>query len=182
MNWLTQLIDRLFSWIPKISIVRPDENGVRITCGRWYRPLLPGLYLWWPPIQEIDIINVMSQIIDLREQSLTTLDGKSIAISGAVEYSIRDVTKAVLKVQDYDRSLPTLCLGKIAEYVESHNFIECKSVIIKEVLRKEIREHVNAWGIAVKHIFVTDNVIATTHRIMLHNITTIFGGDGDESL
>lgn len=182
MNWLIELIDRLFWFVPRIAIIRPDENGVRITYGHRYRSLPPGLYLWWPVIQEIDIINVMAQVIDLREQSLTTLDGKSIAISGAVEYSIRDVVKAVLKVQDYDRSLPTLCLGKIAEYVESHDLADCKSAKIKEILRKEIREHVNAWGISVKHIFITDNIVATTYRIMLHNTigTTVINGTGGE--
>lgn len=170
MQWLANFIDKLFCFIPRIRLIRPDECGIRITCGHKYRLTPPGWYFVWPILQEIDVINVMPQIIDLREQSLTTADGKSIAISGAVEYSMRDVVKAVFNVQDYDRSLPTLCLGKIAEYVESHDFKDCKSTVIKEALRKEIREHVNAWGIAIKHIFITDNVVAKTYRIMFHGI------------
>ena len=173
MNWLHNLINKLLAWIPRLWMVNPDESGVRITLGSRVKTLVPGWYVYWPLMQECINIPSTPQVIDLRSQSLTTKNGRSVVISGAVEYSIRDAEKAILKIQDYDKSLPTLCLGKIAEYVETHDFENCKSVVIKEALRKEIREHVNAWGIAVKHIFITDNIIAKTYRVMLRNVRSV---------
>lgn len=162
------------AWIPRICLINPDESGVRITGGKRFRAKGPGWYIWWPLIQECKKITVTPQVVDLREQSLTTQDGAEKAISGAVEYDIRDAIKAILHVQDYDKNLPTLCLGKIADYVETHPANECRSALIKTELRKEIREHVNKWGIRILNIFITDNVSAKTYRIMLHATTNSF--------
>lgn len=171
MQWLKVLIDMIIAWIPRIQLINPDESGVRITGGKRYRAKGPGWYIWWPLIQECKKITITPQVVDLREQSLTTLDGEKRAISGAVEYDIRDAVKAILKVQDYDKNLPTLCLGKITDYVEAHPASECRASLIKTELKKEIREHVNKWGIRILNIFITDNVAADTKRIMLHAAT-----------
>lgn len=161
----------LIAWIPRIQLINPDEAGIRITCGKRYRAKGPGWYVWWPMLQECKKITITPQIVDLREQSLTTLDGKKQVISGAVEYDIRDAVKAILKVQDYDKNLPTLCLGKITDYVEAHPASECRANLLKAEIRKEIREHVSKWGIRILNIFITDNTSAETHRIMLHAST-----------
>lgn len=172
MQWLKELIERLICLIPRIQLINPDEAGVRITGGKRYRAKGPGWYIYWPIIQECKKITTTPQIVDLREQSLTTSDGKKQVISGAVEYDIRDAVKAILKVQDYDKNLPTLCLGKITDYVESHPASDCRASLIKAEIRKEIREHVNKWGIHILNIFITDNVSAETYRVMLHAATT----------
>lgn len=171
MEWLSQLINQLFCWIPRIYLVDPDEMGIRVTGGHRYRLKKPGWYIWWPVIQSIRVLTVTVQVIDLREQGLTTADNKSIAISGAVEYTVRDAVKALLCVQDVDKNLPTLCLGKISEYVETHEFTNCTSQQLKTELRKEIREHVADWGITIKHIYITDRINATAHKVMLNTTT-----------
>ena len=151
--------------------MEPNESGIRTTLGSHYSSTPSGWYVFWPLIQSTIKITVTPQIVDLREQSLTTLDGEKQVISGAVEYDIRDAVKAILCVQDYDKNLPTLCLGKISDYVEAHPASECRSALIKAELRKEIREHVNKWGIRILNIFITDNVSAKTIRVMLHATT-----------
>jgi len=171
MQWLINVFNKLTCWIPRICLVNPDESGVRITCGKNFSLMSPGWYIYWPLIQECQKLTTTVQVVDLREQGLTTRDNKNLAISGAVEYTVRDVTKALLQVQDVDKNLPTLCLGKIAEYIESHDFVDCTSEKIKMELRKEIREHVNSWGLAVKHIYITDRITATAYKIMLNTTT-----------
>ena len=153
--------------IPRLEFVLPDELVVRITMGKYVKSLTPGWFVVWPLIQEIQVITKTVQVVNLQEQGLQTLDGKSLAISGAVEYAVRDSVKAILEVQDVDKSLPVLCLGKIAEFVESRNLADCTSENIKTELRKEVREHVGAWGVGVKHIFITDRIIATAHKVMI---------------
>lgn len=167
MQWLTDLINRLLCIFPRIVLVHPDEMGLRISLGYCYKALEPGWYIYLPLLQFISKLPITPQVVDLKSQSLTTQDGKGIIISGAIEYSIRDITKAVLRVCNLDKSLPTLCLGKVAEYVETHDFIDCKSSAIKKELRREIREHVGDWGIQVHHIFLTDNITARSVRLFL---------------
>ena len=171
MQWLKQFFQFITDIIPRIWLVCPDESGVRITLGKRFRLTSPGWYVYWPLIQVVRKLTVTTQVIDLREQGLTTQDNKNLAISGAVEYTVRDSVKAILQVQDVDKNLPTLCLGKIAEYVETHDYDECTSEKIKTELRKEIREHVNAWGLAIKHIYITDRITTTAYKIMLNTTT-----------
>jgi regulator of protease activity HflC (stomatin/prohibitin superfamily) len=171
VEWLKQLLQLITDLIPRIWLVNPDESGVRVTLGSRIRPTPPGWWLYWPVVQLCQKLTTVIQVVDLREQGLTTVDGVSLAISGAVEYTIRDAVKAILQVTDVDKNLPTLCLGKIAEYVERNTYADCTSEKIKAELRKEIREHVNAWGVAVKHIYVTDRIEAKALKIML-NATT----------
>ena len=168
MQWLEKLINRVFKFIPRLKMIAPDEGGVRITLGSHVTTLKPGWFIYWPLIQTIPVIAIMPQVVDLREQGLTTLDGVGLAISGAVEYAVRDTRRAILEVQDYDRSLPTLCLGKIAEYVENHDQKNCTSEKIGTEVRREIREHANSWGISIKHVYITDRIVATAYKIMLN--------------
>ena len=167
MQWLTDLINKLFCFIPRIVLILPNEMGVRVTLGSRYRALNPGWYLYFPLLQVVEQLIVTPQVVDLKSQSLTTQDGKGIIISGAIEYSIKDIVRAILHVCNLDKSMLTLCLGKIAEYVETHDFSQCKSSDIKEQLRREIREHVTNWGIKVHHIFLTDNIAARSLRLFI---------------
>ncbi|HUW45763.1 MAG TPA: SPFH domain-containing protein [Dehalococcoidia bacterium] len=167
MQWLERLISAILDLFPRIWMIFPDEAGIRITGGSRFRPKGPGWYAYWPIIQECVKITVTPQIIDLRDQSLTTSDGHVIAISGAVEYSIRDAKKAILDVQDLDKSLPALCLGKITEYVEVHTLAECRAESLKDELKMAIRSHVNDWGIKLREVFITDAAKARVIRLML---------------
>jgi regulator of protease activity HflC (stomatin/prohibitin superfamily) len=167
MQWLTDLINKLFCFIPRIVLILPNEMGLRITLGNHYRVISPGWYLYFPLLQQVLQLTVTPQVIDLKSQSLTTSDNKGIIISGAVEYGIRDVAKALLEVCNLDKTLPTLCLGKIAEYVETHTANECTTENIKNELRKEIMEHVNVWGIKLHHVYLTDRITARSVRVFL---------------
>lgn len=157
MQWLTELFNKATCWIPRIVLIAPDEGGVRVTLGKYLAPTPPGWYLIFPLIQKVIYITVTPQVEDLRAQSIMTSDGFSMAVSGAVEYSIRDAVKAILNVQDYDRSLKNLSLGAIVDYVTTHTLEQCKNVEeIKNVVRKALRLHVNDWGIKLINVYITD--------------------------
>ena len=157
MQWLVGLFEKATAWIPRVVLIAPDEGGVRVTLGKHVGLTPPGWYISWPLIQEITYITVTPQVEDLRAQSIMTSDSVSIAVSGAIEYSIRDVKKAILSVQDFDKSLKNLALGVIVDYVTSHTLAECKDVEqIKITVRKALRAHVNDWGIKLINVYVTD--------------------------
>ncbi len=157
MNWLTQLFNRVTCWIPRIALVAPDESGVRVTLGKYIHPTPPGWYIIFPMIQVLAALTITPQVEDLRAQSVMTSDGISVAVSGAIEYSIRDAEKALLRVQDFDKSLKNLALGVIVDFVTSHTLNECRNVEeIKEIVRKALRAHVNDWGIKLINVYITD--------------------------
>lgn len=164
MNWLIQFLDRLLCWIPRIWLISPDESGIRITLGNRVKSTLPGWYIYWPLIQEIMKITITPQVVDLRAQSVMTKDGKDMCFGGAIMYRIREAQNAILKVQDYDKSLQTLALGIISRYIgeaEQLN-IPCIETAILNGIRKDAR----GWGIEIMRIYITDLGTAKNIRIL----------------
>ena len=119
MEWIRELIEKLTSWVPRIWLVEPNESGVRITLGKHVKDTPCGWYFCIPIIQTMIKLEIVSQVVDLRSQSLRTKDSVDVVISGGIQYKICNVRKAILNVQDFDKALQVLALGIIAEYVAS---------------------------------------------------------------
>lgn len=166
MNWLTQLLDRLLCWIPRIWLVFPDEGGIRATLGNRVSPTPPGWYLYWPLIQEMTKITVTPQVVDLRAQSVMTKDRVDMCFGGAVMYRIRDAQNAILKVQDYDKSLQTLALGIINRHIDQVDSSLLIVGTIEETILKGIKEHARGWGIEIMRVYITDLGTAKNIRVL----------------
>ena len=167
MNWLNRIFEFISSWIPKIVLIEPDEEGLRISLGCHVRSLLPGWYVFLPLLQTCAKITVSTQIKDIREQSLTTKDGKNVIVGGAVQYRITDVRKALLNVMDFDSALQTLVLGTISTHVSNRDYDECRNIPdLENVLLKGTREVASGFGLKVARVFITDFCKADTYRIV----------------
>ncbi len=165
MNWLVNLIDKLFAFVPRLLIVEIDEAGIRTTLGKHVKVLEPGWYIYWPLIQQEYVIGVTPQVVDLRPQSVC-YEGCDYCISGAIQYRIRDIRAANFNVQDFDTALQNLALGVISEYVnslESDKFLTVPE--IKIAVLKGIKENARGWGLDIMKIFVTD--LGSTKNVMV---------------
>lgn len=172
MNWLIQFIDRLFSFVPRIWLVNPDEAGIRITLGKHYRAIVPGWYIYWPLIQECTTITVTPQVVDLRAQSVFTRDGWDLCFGGGIMYRVSDSVKAILKVNDYDKSLYTLALGIVTNYINQHEFDDCNVADIQNAILEGVRKDAEGWGLKIMRMYVTD--FGTTKNIrILGNVPVI---------
>ena len=171
MEWLTRLIDRLLSIFPRLVIIAPDETGVRYTPkivrGIYVTNLTPGYWIYWPLIQNIEIIKCKTQIVDLRPQSIATKDDQELIISGAIKYRVISARKALLEVYDYDKNVQTLALGVIAKFANQKTYDECKSIKDLEAeLLRGVREAAAGFGLKIMQVYITDLCRAKSFRIM----------------
>lgn len=170
MQWLSELIERLFCWLPRIWLVSPDESGIRVTLGKHYRITPPGWYLYWPLIQDAEKIKVKTQVVDLRSQSLWTSDGQDLIVSGSIRYRISDAAKALLDVQDYDASIVTLSLGIIFDFVSKKTKDEIRTNL--EELKKQVliglRSEAQGWGLKIENLYLSDIGDAQNIRILMN--------------
>jgi len=166
MDWLTQFLDKILAFVPRVWLVQPNEGGVRTTCGKRVRSLNPGIYVYWPLIQEMQSVIVVQQIKDVRCQSVATRDGTDLAVSGAIKYRVKNAEWAILRVQDYDQTLQTLAMGIITRYINERDYETCRNVRdIEETVLKGIREDARGWGIDVMSVYITD--LGRTRNIRL---------------
>ena len=167
MHWLNDIIVRLLTIFPRLWCCLPHEAGVRITLGKTVSTLTPGWYVYWPLIQKLLDMEIKTQVVDLRNQSVRTTCGNSVVVSGAIQYRIVDISKAILDVQDIDRSLTTLALGIILEYVKQRTLDDCMDVDkLKTEILKGIRDAATGWGIKVEKVFITDLDKARNIRLL----------------
>lgn len=167
MQWLQQLFEWITCWIPRICLVNPDEAGVRVTLGSRVRFILPGWYIWLPLIQECTVVTVTPQVVDLRAQSVLTRDGRDMCFGGGIMYRIKDAGRAILKVNDFDKSLQTVALGVISRYISYKEFNDCRDINdIEDTVLKGVKEHARGWGLDIMRVYVTDLGTARNLRIL----------------
>jgi regulator of protease activity HflC (stomatin/prohibitin superfamily) len=167
MQWLVNLIEKLFSFIPRLWFVEPDEGGIRITLGKHIDVCDPGWYIYWPLIQGVRKTVVVCQLADLKNQSIRTKDNCNIIMSGGVQYIVVDVSKVLLKVHDYDKGIQIKALDTIAEYTKNRTLAECQDFeALKEQIHKGLAPSVKEWGIEIEDILITDLVEGKSIRLL----------------
>lgn len=174
MEWLKEIFDKLLSVFPCIIIIAPYEAAVRITCGKACTPLYKGWYMYWPLIQRVIWMEIQTQVVDLRVQSVRTKDSKDIIISGAVQYNIKNIYNAIVNIQDVDKAIETLSLGIILEFVHNKTLSECQDVEgLKSEILKGLREAAKGWGIKVEKVFITDLGKSRNIRLLTNKIEEV---------
>ncbi|MCK5609615.1 SPFH domain-containing protein, partial [Candidatus Pacearchaeota archaeon] len=156
MEWLNNILETLRNIFPRTFTVLPDEGGIRITLGTKVEPLQPGWYIYWPIIQHVEAVSVTPQAVDLRPQSVRTSEGNDMIIGGAILYRISDARKAILNVQDYDRSVQILALGVIAEYVRGIVLGSLRIGKLREAILAGVREEAAGFGLKIMKVYITD--------------------------
>lgn len=149
------------------AIIDPWEEGLRVRLGKWIKPLKPGFHFKLPfAIDQIYTVNVKPQIIDVVAQSLETLDGVSVVVVGAIEYSVEDIKKLHLNIQDYDESLVNLGQILIAEYVTSSTNEDCTRESIQKAVKRRLKDSARKWGINIRRFGITDLAEHKVYRIL----------------
>ena len=102
------------------TVIDSYEQGVLLRFGNFKRTLKPGLR-WHLPfgIDEITTMNVKPGVMELDEQVCTTADDYKIACSGVLQWSVFDIRRACLDVEDVEDALSDIALGFIQEMVEA---------------------------------------------------------------
>jgi regulator of protease activity HflC (stomatin/prohibitin superfamily) len=150
-QFLITVIDRLFVF----TVVEPWQMGVRVTCGRWYKVVGPGIVLRWPILGEVFTVTVPRRTVDLPNQPLETANRVPVEVSGTLVYSIVDVEQAMVKVTNQDESLEASAMAIIARVV---NQIHYDELTIDNVVRgcsRLMKNEAKRWGCELHEIGIT---------------------------
>ncbi len=166
MEFLNKIFAMLLKWVPRVELIQPDEAGVKVTLGTIEKILPPGWYIYWPIIQEIFFATVTTSVQDVRCQSITSKDGRDMVVSGAIRFKITDIRKAMLEVQDCEKSLIALSLGvllSVARTMTEEELADTEK--LGDSILKKIREEASGWGLKIQRVYITD--LGRTRNIRL---------------
>jgi len=182
--WILSLIETLTGFIPRPAIIRTDEGGFRQVPkpwgGTWLTEMKAGQwYFLIPWIMEHEIIKIKPQVVDIRSQSVLTKDNIDIVVSTSIRYYVKDWMKAQLEVLDYDKSLQTIALMVVEEFIEKHTLEELKGSreVLKSNLLRAVKDESRGWGLQIQSVGITD-IGRTFNLRLLTNSGSLFSVEG----
>lgn len=91
-----------------IRIVRPTQNAVIETLGRFTRMAGPGLNIIIPFIENLISIEITEQMVDVEPQKVITKDNLNAEVDALVYYKVRDAKNALYNIDNHKIQLVAL--------------------------------------------------------------------------
>jgi regulator of protease activity HflC (stomatin/prohibitin superfamily) len=162
-----KLIDLVVTFIVDFlpsKIVDQWEKGVHLRLGIFRKVVEPGLSWKIPFFDQILTTPVITQTVNLKAQTVTTEDEKSVVLSSIVRYHIHDVEKFLLGVMHANDVLIDTTQGIIRDVVEGCKWVDLYD--LGSVVIPDVNEQVQKWGITVEQVSFPDLGEIKTYRII----------------
>ena len=142
------------------------DEGVLLRRGKFVRVVKKGIVLHLPfDIDEIHSMNVRPTALELEEQALTSKDGKKVTLRGVLIWSIFDIKKACLDVEDAEESLADIAVGIIQQEAECTTWAQIRTPAFRKRCLKMIQKQARKWGISVSTVKFQDITQAETFNL-----------------
>ena len=168
-----KLIDLIVTFIHDIlpwKIVDQWEKGVHLRTGKFLRTVEPGLRWKLPFFDKIWVTPVITQTVNLKPQTVTSYDERSVVLSSIVRYHIHDVKKFLLGVMHANDVLVDTTQGTIRDIVEETAWQDLDD--LGKITKPKVNAQVSRWGITVEQVSFPDLGEIQTIRVMTDNKET----------
>ncbi len=165
-----KLIEFIIGIIDKVMpfwIVKQTDNAILLRFGKYSRTLQPGFYWKWPFADEIISHHVMTALLSIPVQSLTTKDGLQIVVKAVVKYKVDDVKPLLLEIWDSTDAISDVTQSIIKKQIHIRTWQQCNDDDIDNEITKKLRVEIRKWGISIENVTMTD--IGITPSIRLFN-------------
>jgi regulator of protease activity HflC (stomatin/prohibitin superfamily) len=167
LNYITEpvlgasvIVSILFS--ASIQIADQWEKAVILRMGRFKGLRGPGIFLIIPIIDKISsYIDQRVRLTDFTAEQTLTKDTVPVNVDAVVYWTVWDVEKAALEVQNYRDAVAYIaqtCLRDIIGKHELADLLQDREKIGSD-LQVVLDEHTNPWGITCQNVGIKDIVI-----------------------
>ena len=164
-----EVIWDILGWFQIITFLDEWEEGVVLQAGKFRRVVKAGWWLHCPLcIDEFHTMNVKPTAMELEEQTVTSADGKQVVVRAVLMWSIFDIKKCILDVEDAEETLGDIAVGYVQELIEDCEWDYIQSPEFRRDLKKRIQRQARKFGITVSTVKLRD--LALTH------VYRLFGG------
>jgi regulator of protease activity HflC (stomatin/prohibitin superfamily) len=164
INELTSVIAFIISTYIASSIQIADqwEKAVVLRMGKFIGLKGPGLFLIIPIIDKIDkYIDQRVRVTDIKAEETLTKDTVPVNVDAVVYWTVWDVEKAALEVQEYVKAIAYIAQTGLRDTIGKHELSDLLSdrEKISAELQLILDEHTNPWGITCQNVGIRDIVI-----------------------
>ena len=177
LAWIGAIAEWIGRWIPRLVILIPTLGAVKYT-GRFWNRKEPmrvtahgaGLHVYWPLVSAWDVYPVVRQTDDLRTQTLTTADGKTIAAAGLITYEVYDLLKLMPATFEPAKAISEITLTAIADVLTRLTWDamcqEQAKGTLETKLRNAAKRQLDEYGVRVLRVQLTDLSITRVMKLV----------------
>lgn len=145
-----------------IKIADQWEKAVLLRMGKYIGLKGPGIFFILPIIDKVmDYVDQRVRVTDFKADQTLTKDTVPVNVVAALYWTVWDVEKAALEVQDYMTSVQYIAQTGLRDAIGKHDLAELLQDRdkIAEDLQKLLDENTNPWGITCQTVGIKDITI-----------------------
>ena len=148
-----------------IHVADQWEKAVVLRMGKYTGLRGPGIFFTIPIIDKVDnYIDQRVRVTDFKAEQTLTKDTVPVSVDAVVYWTVWDVEKAALEVQEYEMAIAYIAQTGLRDVIGKHELADLlqERDKVAEVLQKMMDESTNPWGITCQTVGIKDIVIPQT--------------------
>ena len=145
-----------------VHIADQWEKAVVLRMGKFIGLKGPGYFFIIPIIDSITkYIDQRVRVTDIKAEKTLTKDTVPVNVDAVVYWTVWDVEKAALEVQDYEKAILNIAQTGLRDTIGKHELSDLLSdrQKISDELQAILDEHTNPWGITCQNVGIRDIII-----------------------
>jgi regulator of protease activity HflC (stomatin/prohibitin superfamily) len=145
-----------------IHIADQWEKAVVLRMGKFIGLKGPGPFLIIPIIDRVNnYIDQRVRVNSIKAEQTLTKDTVPVNVDAVVYWTVWDVEKTALEVQDYENAVAFICQTGLRDTIGKHELADLLSdrEKISSELQKILDEQTNPWGITCQNVGIRDIII-----------------------
>lgn len=152
--------------LSSIKVVLQYQKGVKFTLGKYSGMMSPGLRIVIPIFQSWVRIDSRVRAVDVPSQDCVSKDNVTIKVNAVLYYKVRDASKAVIEVEDYDYATSQLAQTTMRNIIGEFELDEIlqKREKLSSQISGIVDKATDNWGIEVTNIELKDIQLPDTMK------------------
>lgn len=145
-----------------IHIADQWERAVVLRMGKYKGLKGPGLFFIVPIFDKVsDYIDQRIRVTEFKAEQTLTKDTVPVNVDAVVYWTVWDVEKAALEVQEYVSAIAYIAQTGLRDIIGKNELSDLlqERDKIAEGLQKVLDSHTNPWGITVQNVGIKDIII-----------------------
>ena len=145
-----------------IQIADQWEKAVVLRMGKFSGLKGPGLFFIIPILDQVNsYIDQRVRVTEFRAEQTLTKDTVPVNVDAVVYWTVWDVEKAALEVQDYSKAISYIAQTDMRDIIGKHELADLlqEREKIAEALHKTLDQNTNPWGITCQTVGIRDIII-----------------------
>ncbi len=145
-----------------IQIADQWEKAVVLRMGKYRGLRGPGMFFIIPIIDQVNsYIDQRVRVTEFRAEQTLTKDTVPVNVDAVVYWTVWDVEKAALEVQEYVKAISYIAQTDLRDIIGKHELADLlqEREKIAEDLQKTLDANTNPWGITCQTVGIRDIII-----------------------